>query len=126
MKKANSTELAFFVYSFLSANFVTRTGFTLGVSCGANFSAEVNNTVAEVIGLFRRQDFTQLMLHLFRLLRCGDAQTVGNPDAVGIADHTAGDTIQITQQQVGSLSAYTGNFQQFLHSAGNFSTVIRK
>ena len=45
---------------------------------------------------------------------------------MGIADHTAGNGIQVTQQKIGGFSAHTGNPQQLLHGSGNFSVVILK
>ena len=95
-----------------------------GAPGSAGIPSELHKTVAEVIGLFRRQNFAQLVLHLFRLLRCGDAKTVGNPDAVGIADHAAGLLIQVAQQKIGCFPAYTGNAQQGLHGVRDFAPKV--
>ena len=46
--------------------------------------------MAEVIALFRRQDFSQLLLHLFRFLAVAQAQLAADADTVGIADYAAG------------------------------------
>ena len=79
-----------------------------GISGGAAIPAEEDDAVAEIAAFFRRQNGTQLLLHFFRLLSLGKPKALADANAVGIADHTARNTVKITQKQIGGLSAYTG------------------
>ena len=69
-----------------------------GISCGAAVPTEQNDPMAEIAALLRREDLAQLLLHLFRILTGGEAQPSADTDAVGVTDHTAGYTVQITQK----------------------------
>ena len=82
----------------------------LGISGSAAISAEKDDPVTEVTAFLRWQDGSELLFHFLRLLAVGKTQTAANANAVGVTDHTARDSIQITQQQVGSLSSYAGEF----------------
>ena len=72
-----------------------RTVAAFGIPGSAGVSAEQNDPVAEVGAFLRREDFAKLLLYLFRLFATRNAQTVRNPNAVGITDHTAGYSIEI-------------------------------
>ncbi len=61
-----------------------------GAACRADFATIENNPVAEVTALLRRQNLSQLLFNLFRVLALGKPQPTADADAVGIADHTAG------------------------------------
>ena len=80
----------------------------LWVSCRADVSAEENDAVAEIRAFLRRQDGSELLFHLLRVLALGKAQTTANTDAVGVTDNTAGHAIKITQQKIGGFSSHAG------------------
>ena len=113
----------FLLYKFLAVH-TKGTIAAFGVSGGAGISAEQHDPMAEIGAFLRGEDFAKLLLYLFRLLALSKTQTVGNADAVRIADHTAGRGIKITQQQIGGFSADTGQPQKGVHSIGHFSTVV--
>ena len=83
----------------------------LGVSGRANIPAEEDDSVTEVGTFFRRQNGAKLLFYLFGVRSLGKSQSTANPDAVGVTYHTAGDAVQITQKQIGGLSANTGQGQ---------------
>ena len=62
-----------------------------------NLPTEKYDPVAEVAAFLRRQNGTELLFHLFRLLAFGKSQTAANTDAVGVADYTDGLTVKVTQ-----------------------------
>ena len=95
-----------------------------GISGGTAIPTKQDNPVAEVTALFRRQDLSQLLFYLFRVLALGQSQPSANADTVGIAYYTSGDTVQVPQQQIGGLSAYTRNPEQLIHSSGNFPVIV--
>ena len=64
------------------------------------------------------------MLHLFRLFAPGKTQAVGDADTVGIADHAAGNGVQVAQKEIGGFSAHAGQAQKLLHSAGDFAAIV--
>ena len=71
--------------------------------------------MAEVVGLLRRQDGPQLLLHLSRVLGAvGQAQKAGNADAVSIRHHHPRGVVHVPQDQVGRLPAHPGQLQQLL------------
>ena len=80
--------------------------------------------MAEVAAFLRGQDLAKLLLHFFRLFTLGKTQPSADADTVGIADYAAGNGIQVAQKQICGFSADTGDPKQFLHSAGNLSTVV--
>ena len=82
-----------------------------GIPGGAAVPAKQDDAVAEIAALFRGQNGTKLLFHLFRFFSMGKPQTAADTDAVGVADDTAGDGIEIAQKKVGGLSAYAGQFQ---------------
>ena len=65
--------------------------------------------MAKIRAFIRRQDGPELFFHFLRFFVGGQAQPAAYADAVGITYHTAGDTIQVTQQQIGGFTAYTGD-----------------
>ena len=74
-----------------------------------------HHAVTEVVGLLRRDDPAELLLHLERVLvSIGDAQPSCDADAVGVAD-IALLPIDIAQHQIGGLAPHTGQGQQILH-----------
>ena len=83
------------------------------ISRGTDLSAEEDNSVTEVGTFFRRQNGTKLLFYLFGVRSLGKSQSTANPDAVGVAYHAAIHLIQISQEQIGGLSAYTGEFCEF-------------
>lgn len=65
-------------------------------------------SVAEVVGLLRGNDLSQLLLHLQRVLAAvRQSQPSGDADAVGIAD-VAVLSVDIAQDQIGGLAPHTG------------------
>ena len=64
--------------------------------------------MAEVIGLLRWNDLSQLLLHLQRVLAAvRQSQPSGDADAVGVAD-IAVLSVDIAQDQVGCFPPHTG------------------
>ena len=79
-----------------------------GIAGGAAVPAKEDDAVAEVGAFLRGEDLAQLLFHLFGLLALAQAQTAADSDAVGIADDTAGNTVEITQQKIRCFSTNTG------------------
>ncbi len=96
-----------------------------GLSGGAHRPTVEHHPMAEVVGLLRRQDLAQLLLHLGRVLcAVGEAQPAGDADAVGVCHHHAGGAVHIPQNQVGRLAAHSGQAQQILHGVGHPAAVL--
>ena len=81
---------------------------TLGVSGGADLSSKEHDSMAEVAALFRGEDLTELLLHFFWFFSNGKSQPSTDADAVSIANYAARYAINISKDQVGGLSADTG------------------
>ena len=97
---------------------------TFGVPGGAAVTSEEYDPVTEIAAFLRRKDRPELLLHLFRLLALGKPQSSADPDAVGVADYAARNTVQVAQQEIGSLASHTGDSQQFLHGTGYLAAVV--
>ena len=80
--------------------------------------------MAEVGAFFRGQDGAQLTFYLFRFFTLRQPQPAAYADAVGITDYAARFFIKISQEQIGCLSADTGQLQKLFHSAGDFTVVL--
>ena len=84
-----------------------------------------HQAVAEVVGLLRRQDLSQLCLHLGRVLGAvGKAQLTRDTDAVGIRHHHAGDMVDVPQNEVGRLASHPRELQQVLHIVGHLAVKL--
>lgn len=95
-----------------------------GVSGSADFPAEQYDPMAEITAFLRRENDPELPFHLFWVLALGQAQPPADSNAVGVADHTAWCTVEVTQQKVGGLAANTGELQQFIHGARHLAAVF--
>lgn len=84
------------------------TAVTLGRASCANIPTKQYNAVAKITAFFRGKNFPQLLLYLFRVCSLGKPQPTANADAVGVAYHTPGCTVDVAQQQIGGFSANTG------------------
>ena len=83
-----------------------------------------HDAVAEIGAFLRGQNGPELALHFFRFLALGQSQKIGDADAVGVADHGAGNGVQVAQQQVGGFAAHAGQPQQLVHGAGHLPAVF--
>lgn len=83
---------------------------TFGGPSGADIPSKQHNPMAKIATFFWGEDLPQLSFYLLRLLSFGKSQTAADPDAVGIANNTAGNTVEIAQQQICGFSANTGQF----------------
>ena len=83
--------------------------------------------MAEVVGLLRRQNGPELLLHLDRVLGAiGEAQQTGDADAVGVGHHHAGGVVHVSQNKIGRLAAHSGQPEQVLHGIGHLAAVVPK
>ena len=70
--------------------------------------------VTEIIAFLRRNEFPKCHLNLFRLLYAlHQAHTINQSDAMGIC-HNGWLAKDIAQNQIGTLTTHTRQFQQFL------------
>ena len=83
----------------------------MGTLGGTAVSAEKDDSMAEIRAFLSRKNCTELFFYFLRFLALGKTQTAADADTVGIADHTAGNTVQIAQQQIGGFAADTGDSQ---------------
>ena len=100
---------------------------TRGAASRANVPPELHDTVAKIALLPRLDQLGKDLFHPRGIFKAFGVQPqpTANADAMGVADHASGDVVEIAQQQIGSLSAYTGQAKELVHSAGDFSTVVR-
>ena len=80
----------------------------LRIPGGTNVTTKQHDAMAKIGAFLRRQDGSELLFHLLRVLALGKAQTTANTDAVGVTDNTAGHAIKITQQKIGGFSSHAG------------------
>ena len=80
--------------------------------------------MAEIAAFLRGKNGAQLLFHFLRLFAMAQSQSSADSDAMGIANNTAGNSVQITQKQIGGFSANAGDPQQLLHGSGDFSLVV--
>ena len=100
---------------------------TFGIACIANGSSVIYNAVTEVRGTFRWQNFSELSFDFRRIFQIVyKAHTIAQTNHVGVYHNASGEFIQITENQVGSLSTYAGKCNQFIHSGGNLTVMVFK
>ena len=81
--------------------------------------------MAEVVGLLRRQDGPQLLLHLGGVLgTVSQAQQAADADAVGVRHHHTGGVVDVPQDQIGRFPAYAGQLQQIFHGVRHLAAVV--
>ena len=99
---------------------------TVGVGAGgADGAAMEDQTVAEIVALLWRQNFPQLLFHLPRVLGAiGEAQAAGDADAVGVGNDHPGGVVDISQNEVGGLSAHSGQLEKVLHGIGDLAAKV--
>ena len=83
----------------------------MGTLGGTAVSTEKDDSMAEIRAFLCRKDCAELFFYFLRFLALGKTQTAADADTMGITDHAAGNTVQIAQQQIGSLATDTGNSQ---------------
>ena len=95
--------------------------FTVGTPCHAYGPSMQNHSMAEVVAFLGGDALAKLLFHLEGVLAAvRDTQKSGDSDAVGVAD-IALFTVYIAEDQIGGLSAYTGQFQEVLHIVGDLA-----
>ena len=94
----------------------------VGLSGPADRPAVENQPVAEIVGFLRGQAGPELLLRLAGVLGAvGEAQKARDPHAVGVGYHHAGGVMDVPQDQVGGLPAYSRQGEELLHGAGDFA-----
>jgi hypothetical protein len=84
-----------------------------------------NDAVAESGRGLGRENFAKLPLDLFRLLQVvHQTEAVGDTDAVGIHNGTAGDMKHIAKDQVGGLAADAGKGGELLHGGRDLTVML--
>ncbi len=87
-------------------------------SGGTDIPSMIDQTVAEITALFRRDQFPQRHLHLLRILDAiHKSHPVHQSDAVGIRNN-GGLVKYISHNQIGTLSANSRNASSLLKSSG--------
>ena len=79
--------------------------------------------MTKIRGFLLGQHLPQLLLHLHRVLTLGQTQFIGNPDAMGVADH-GGLMVNISQQQIGRFPAHAGQLQKVVHIVRHFPVKV--
>ena len=103
-----------------------RAAFTMGTAGGAHRPAVEHHAVAEIAGLFRGKAEPKLLFNLEGILAAvGQAQAARDADAMGVA-HITLLAENISQNEVGRLTAYAGQTQEIVHSARHLAAVVGK
>jgi hypothetical protein len=74
-----------------------RTLAAFGTSGCADLSAKQHDSVTKIATFFFRENGSELLFYFFRIFTLRQSQTATDPDAVGVANHTAGYSIKITE-----------------------------
>ena len=88
-----------------------RTIRTIRLPGGTAISSKKNDSMAKIRAFLRRENFAYQLIYLLWFFSGTKAESTANTNAVGIAYDAPRNTIQITQKQIRSLSAYTGDAQ---------------
>ena len=72
---------------------------------GAGGTAVEHAAVAEVVGLFRRQELAERELHLLRVFGVDEPDAVGDANGVGVRDHRARHAVDVSGDEVRGLPA---------------------
>ncbi len=95
-----------------------------GISGGADFPTEQDDSVTEIRAFLGRQNGTELALYFFRVLSLGQAQTAADADTVGVANNASGFCIEVSQKKIRSLAPDTRQPEKLIHGSGNLSVVV--
>ena len=99
------------------------TSLTLWFPGTTGVPSEPYHPVAEIRRTLRRNQRTQILFHLHRILGLGQPQPSGNADKMGIR-HNGRLSVHITENEIGCFSPYAGQRQQIFHIVRHYAAEI--
>ena len=79
--------------------------------------------MTKAVAFLGRQQLFQLLLHLVGILGVAQPQPVGDPDAVGVRHHHAGDVENIAAHEIGGFPSHPRQLDELLHRLGNLPVI---
>ena len=89
----------------------------------ADIPAEEDEPMTKAVAFLGRQQLFQLLLHLVGILGVAQPQPVGDPDAVGVRHHHAGDVENIAAHEIGGFPSHPRQLDELLHRLGNLPVI---